>query len=85
MRLLFTMLMSSDLGPVSRAIPIASELSQRGHEVVFSNPSAVPAKIITEAGFDNLPFRPSVTPRIWPEFSPRIWHVNGRWRRISIQ
>lgn len=76
MRVLFTMLISSDLGPVSRAVPIARELTRRGHEVVFSNPSAVPAKIIAQAGFDNLPFKPSVSPKIWPEFSPRIWHVN---------
>lgn len=76
MRVQFTMLISSDLGPISRAIPIARALSRRGHEVVFSNPAAIPAKIIAEAGFDNLPFKPSVSPRIWPDFSPRIWHVN---------
>ncbi|MEQ1585399.1 MAG: nucleotide disphospho-sugar-binding domain-containing protein [Cyclobacteriaceae bacterium] len=53
-KFLFTILPTNDLGLLTRSLPVAKELIDRGHEVVFSHPAAVPKKIIEEAGFDNL-------------------------------
>jgi UDP:flavonoid glycosyltransferase YjiC (YdhE family) len=54
MKFLFTTQASNDLGLLTRSLPIANELKQRGHEVAFCNPAKAPRKLITEAGFDNL-------------------------------
>jgi hypothetical protein len=53
-RLLFTTLPTNDLGLPTRALPIAKELSERGHSIVFSNPARAPKKLIEEAGFQNI-------------------------------
>ncbi len=54
MKFLFTTQASNDLGLLTRSLPIAYELKQRGHEVAFCNPAKAPRKLIAEAGFDNL-------------------------------
>jgi UDP:flavonoid glycosyltransferase YjiC (YdhE family) len=54
-KFLFTTLMSNDLGLLTRSLPIARELRDRGHHVAFCNPRPAPAKLISDAGFDNLP------------------------------
>jgi UDP:flavonoid glycosyltransferase YjiC (YdhE family) len=36
-------------------LPIAKELANRGHTVLFSHPAKVPAVVIAEAGFPNMP------------------------------
>jgi hypothetical protein len=54
-RYLFTTLPSNDLGLITRSLPIARELRNRGHEIAFCNPARVPAKWISEAGFRNIP------------------------------
>lgn len=54
MRYLFTVQTSNDLGLLTRSLPIAAELAQRGHRVAFCNPAPAPSRVIREAGFENL-------------------------------
>jgi UDP:flavonoid glycosyltransferase YjiC (YdhE family) len=54
-RYLFTTQASNDLGLLTRTLPVARELAQRGHQVAFCNSAAAPHQLITEAGFENLP------------------------------
>jgi UDP:flavonoid glycosyltransferase YjiC (YdhE family) len=53
-RFLFTSLPTDDLGLLTRSLPIAKALLERGHSIVFSNPARAPGKAISDAGFDNL-------------------------------
>lgn len=53
-RFLFTTLFSDDLGLLTRTLPIARELANRGHTVAFCNPAYAPSKVIREEGFVNL-------------------------------
>jgi UDP:flavonoid glycosyltransferase YjiC (YdhE family) len=53
-RFLFTTLPSNDLGLLARSLPVASELTKRGHEVAFCSPAETPSRLVAEAGFDNL-------------------------------
>jgi UDP:flavonoid glycosyltransferase YjiC (YdhE family) len=53
-RYLFTTLPSNDLGLLTRSLPIARELRNRGHQIAFCSPAKAPNKLISEAGFDNL-------------------------------
>lgn len=53
-RYLFTTLPTNDLGLLTRSLPIAGELSKRGHEIAFCSPAQAPSKVIAEAGFQNL-------------------------------
>jgi UDP:flavonoid glycosyltransferase YjiC (YdhE family) len=53
-KFIFTTLPTNDLGLLTRSLPIASELAERGHEVVYCSPGQAPRKLIAEAGFDNL-------------------------------
>ena len=52
--LLFTTLPSNDLGLLTRALPVASELAARGHAVTFCSPGPAPGLLVAEAGFGNL-------------------------------
>jgi len=71
------MIVSNDLGPISRLLPIAQELSKRGHDIAFCNRSTAPALVIQEAGFNNLPVEPSQSPTVFPsEISAEIWNGN---------
>jgi UDP:flavonoid glycosyltransferase YjiC (YdhE family) len=54
LRILFTTLTSNDLGLLTRSLPIARELRERGHQIAFCNPARSPSKLIAEAGFGNL-------------------------------
>ena len=51
---LFTTLPSNDLGLLTRSLPIARELRNRGHQTAFCSPGKAPNKLISEAGIDNL-------------------------------
>jgi UDP:flavonoid glycosyltransferase YjiC (YdhE family) len=53
-KFLFTTLISNDLGLLTRSLPIARELQERGHQVAFCNPARAPSKLISDAGFENL-------------------------------
>ncbi|MCI0573773.1 MAG: hypothetical protein L0Y66_23805 [Myxococcaceae bacterium] len=53
-RFLFTTLATDDLGLLTRSLPIAAELRDRGHEVVFSSPAKAPSVLVARAGFANL-------------------------------
>jgi len=53
-KLLFTTLPSNDLGLLTRSLPIATELAQRGHQVAFCNVARAPRMLIADAGFENL-------------------------------
>lgn len=56
---LFTTLPTNDLGLLTRSIPIAAELAQQGHEIVFCSPAKAPSRLIADAGFENpLPRHP---------------------------
>lgn len=76
-RALFTMFSSNDLGPISRLLPIAQELSKRGWEVAFCNQAKTPAQVIQEAGFRNMPVTPSQKPSVRPakKFA-EVWNAN---------
>ncbi len=56
-KFLFTALISNDLGLFTRSLPIACELRDRGHQVTFCNPAKAPSKVISDAGFNNLPIK----------------------------
>src|SRR5215467_153355 len=51
---LFTTLPTNDLGLLTRSLPIARELREQGHTIVFCSPANAPSLLIAEAGFDNL-------------------------------
>jgi len=53
-KFLFTTLMTNDLGLLTRSLPIARVLRDRGHKIAFCNPAMAPSKIISDAGFDNI-------------------------------
>ncbi len=58
-KFLFTTLPTNDLGLLTRSLPIARELSERGHTVVFCSPGKAPSRLIGDAGFENsLPQHP---------------------------
>ena len=52
-RILVTTLPTNDLGLLARGLPVAVELRERGHEVVFASPAAAPRRVVDEAGFRN--------------------------------
>jgi hypothetical protein len=49
---LFTTLPSNDLGLLTRSLPIARELRELGHEVLFCSPGVAPRKLVEDAGFE---------------------------------
>jgi MGT family glycosyltransferase len=76
-KILLSSIVSNDLGPVSRLIPIARELSNRGHDLAFCNRAKAPSQVIQEAGFTNMPVVPSKSPSVYPsEISAEIWNGN---------
>lgn len=56
-RFLFTLLPSNDLGVITRALPVAKSLREKGHTIVFSVCSKVPSKLLNEENFVNIPIR----------------------------
>jgi UDP:flavonoid glycosyltransferase YjiC (YdhE family) len=54
-KFLFTMLPANDLGLPTRLVPIARVLADRGHDVAVFNPAPAPARLIEEAGLNNVP------------------------------
>ena len=53
-KFLFTLLPSNDLGVVTRALPVAIALRNKGYDVIFSVHSPVPSKLVKEEGFKNI-------------------------------
>ncbi len=53
-RFLFTTQISNDLGLLTRSLPIAHELRDRGHQITFCNPAKAPRQLISDAGFDDI-------------------------------
>ena len=53
-KFLFTTLPSNDLGLLTRSLPIALGLRERGHHIAFSSPARAPRALISGAGFENL-------------------------------
>ncbi len=70
-RFLFTTLPSNDLGLLTRSLPIASELAQRGHRIAFCSPAKAPSQLIAEAGFDNLVPRHPLYCLLMEDLNPR--------------
>jgi UDP:flavonoid glycosyltransferase YjiC (YdhE family) len=68
---------SNDLGPISRLLPIAHELSKRGWEIAFCNRAKTPTQVIQEAGFRNMPVTRSQKPTVRPakQFT-KVWNAN---------
>ena len=56
-KFLFTLLPSNDLGVVTRALPVAIALRNKGHEIIFSVHRQVPSKLVKEEGFKNILIR----------------------------
>jgi UDP:flavonoid glycosyltransferase YjiC (YdhE family) len=52
-KFLFTVLPTNDFGLLARSLPIARELTLRGHEVAFCHPAKGPQILISEGGFQN--------------------------------
>jgi UDP:flavonoid glycosyltransferase YjiC (YdhE family) len=83
-KVLCTTLPSNDLGLLARTIPVARELASMGHKVAYCNPAPAPAKLIAEAGLDNL------TPPAWPiptVFAPstmEVWDLGHFWALIGF-
>jgi len=48
-KFLFTTFPSNDLGLLTRSLPIARELRDRGHQIAFCSPAKAPNKSISEA------------------------------------
>lgn len=53
-RFLFTTLPSNDLGLLTRSLPVARGLRDRGHTIAFCSPARAPRALISSAGFENL-------------------------------
>jgi hypothetical protein len=80
---LFATLPTDDLGLLTRSIPIALELAQHGHEVVFCSPAKAPSRLIAEAGFANpLPKHPLFDLIAGDQSVAWLagFIVSGRWR-----
>jgi len=75
-KFLFTNLWTDDLGLPTRTVPIASELATRGHHVTFCNPEPSPAKIIKQAGFENVVPNLQQFPTILAPMSAHIWNMD---------
>jgi UDP:flavonoid glycosyltransferase YjiC (YdhE family) len=52
-KFLFIMQPSNDLGLLAQSIPIASELRNRGHQIIFCTSGKAPCKAISDAHFEN--------------------------------
>jgi UDP:flavonoid glycosyltransferase YjiC (YdhE family) len=74
-KIMISTIISNDLGPIMRMMPIAKLLRDSGHEVMFCNRAWAPSKVIEENGFKNYPIAPNRQPEIWPdEITPEIWN-----------
>jgi UDP:flavonoid glycosyltransferase YjiC (YdhE family) len=85
-RYLLTTLPSNDLGLLTRSLPIARELANRGHSIVFCSPASAPRTLIADAGFENVtPIHPlyelidvGTNLRDWARFlGARRWRHHG--------
>jgi UDP:flavonoid glycosyltransferase YjiC (YdhE family) len=75
-KFLFTTLFTDDLGLITRSLPIARELADRGHDVAYCNPANAPTKLIEGAGIQNLPLDIQVIPTVMPPPTPKVWNMN---------
>lgn len=76
-RFLFTMLPANDLGLPTRLVPIARELSNRGHDVAVFNPAPAPSVLIADAGLQNrpMPQHPIPEPLFDLDKASQAWDV----------
>jgi len=74
-KFLFTMVPADDLGLPTRMVPIARALADRGHDVAVFNPAPAPAKLIADAGLENLPM-PS---RPLPPWGVDLGQLSSAW------
>jgi hypothetical protein len=65
-KFLFSMLAVNGLGLLTRVVPVARVLADRGHNVAVFNPSPAPTKLIDDEGLIGLliPSR-SLPPPLW--------------------
>ena len=75
-KFLFTALFTNDLGLQTRTLPIASELASRGHDIAFCSPAQTPARLIEEAGFQNLQPNLRFRPTIRPPSTTEVWNID---------
>lgn len=75
-KFLFTTLFTDDLGLITRSLPIARELADRGHKVAYCNPANAPIKLIEGAGIQNLPINIQAIPTIMPPPTPEVWNMD---------
>ena len=83
-RFLFTTLPTNDLGLLTRSLPIARELAERGHTIFFCSPAPAPNRLIAEAGFENpIPRHPIYDLMAIQHTTQGIarFLVSGQWKR----
>ena len=74
MKFLFTTLFTDDLGLITRTLPIAKELANRGHSIAYCNPNKAPAHLIGDAGIENIPIDLTPSPIRSPSTS-EVWDM----------
>ncbi|MCG6955253.1 MAG: hypothetical protein LJF04_04605 [Gemmatimonadetes bacterium] len=80
---LFTTLPSNDLGLLTRSLPIARELRDLGHEVLFCSPGAAPRRLVEDAGFEGrVPDEPLYS--LSDEATMLRLLCRGRWHEIRV-
>ncbi len=80
---LFTTLPTNDLGLLTRSMPIARELRNRGHQICFCSPAKAPNKLLSEADFVNILPRQPLYYLISGEFSLRNFARLFRSRHLK--
>jgi UDP:flavonoid glycosyltransferase YjiC (YdhE family) len=74
MKFLFTTLFTDDLGLITRTLPIAKELANRGHSIAYCNPSKAPIHLIEDAGIENIPIDLTPSTKRSPSTS-EVWDM----------
>jgi len=82
-RILCTTLPSDDLGLLTRTLPVARELAGMGYEVAYCNPAPAPAKLIGEAGLENLPPKPWPMPSAFAPSTMEVWNLDHFWALVG--
>jgi UDP:flavonoid glycosyltransferase YjiC (YdhE family) len=83
-KFLFTTLPTNDLGLLTRSLPIAHELAEHGHAILFCSPAEAPSRLIAEAGFENLVPRHPIYDlmAVDPNLRGLVGLIaSGQWRR----
>ena len=73
----------NDLGLLTRSLPIARELRDLGHEVLFCSPGAAPRRLVKDAGFEGrVPDEPLYGLSDGATMLRLLYR--GRWQKIRV-